>query len=492
MMLAYNGEIDAIEFGKDIKPSDLELRKEGIDLYINIKGATDSLTIQWWFAGSYPSNIAEFRFADGTILSRTEFESLLGYNVYGTSGNDYPLYGTNFNDTMYGYEGDDILIGGNGNDILDGGAGNDLLQGDRGNDTYKFGIGDGQDTISDGYYGSSTDSSLDAVELGAGITPSDLELIKENYDLRINIKGTTDSLVINNWFGSNWYKIEQFRFADGTVLTSADVDAIGYKVYGTANNDAFIGSTANDEMYGYDGNDQLNGLDGNDTISGGAGDDILSGDNGNDTLDGGTGNDTLFGGIGGDTYKFNIGSGQDTINDSDSTIGNTDTVEFGAGITASDMELVKDGFNLKINIKGTTDSLIIQNWFYGDANKIEQFKFADGTVLTSANLDTIGYKVYGTANVDSLQGSNGNDTMYGYEGNDTLQGNAGNDVIDGGAGNDTLSGGTGNDLFLFSRGGGQDTVNAYDATVGKVDAVQFASDILPTDITVKRAVIIWY
>ncbi len=50
-----------------------------------------------------------------------------------------------------------------------------------------------------------------------------------------------------------------------------------------------------------------------------------------------------------------------------------------------------------------------------------------------------------------------------------------------------MIGGTGNDLFLFSRGGGQDTISSYDATVGKLDAVQFASDILPTDVTVKRS-----
>ena len=76
--------------------------------------------------------------------------------------------------------------------------------------------------------------------------------------------------------------------------------------------------------------------------------------------------------------------------------------------------------------------------------------------------------------------------MQGGAGNDYLSGDAGNDTLDGGAGNDSLSGGTGNDLFLFGRGGGQDSINAYDATAGKLDAVQFASDILPTDITIKR------
>ncbi|MDE6698791.1 MAG: calcium-binding protein, partial [Lachnospiraceae bacterium] len=47
------------------------------------------------------------------------------------------------------------------------------------------------------------------------------------------------------------------------------------------------------------------GEEGNDTLNAGAGDDIIIG---------GKGNDVLNGGSGADTYIFNIGDGEDRIN----------------------------------------------------------------------------------------------------------------------------------------------------------------------------------
>ncbi|MCQ8130939.1 calcium-binding protein, partial [Methylomonas rivi] len=54
---------------------------------------------------------------------------------------------------------------------------------------------------------------------------------------------------------------------------------------------------------------------------------------------------------------------------------------------------------------------------------------------------------------------------------------SGNDTLDGGTGNDYLSGGTGNDSYLFSRGGGQDTVSDYDTTAGNADTLSFNEGI---------------
>ncbi len=62
-------------------------------------------------------------------------------------------------------------------------------------------------------------------------------------------------------------------------------------------------------------------------------------------------------------------------------------------------------------------------------------------------------------------------------GDERLYGNAGNDTLTGGVGNDILNGGTGNDTYLFSRGGGKDTVSDYDTTPGNTDIAVFASDI---------------
>ena len=70
--------------------------------------------------------------------------------------------------------------------------------------------------------------------------------------------------------------------------------------------------------------------------------------------------------------------------------------------------------------------------------------------------------VIGTDADETLTGTGGNDYLSGGAGNDTLNGQAGDDVLDGGSGNDTLNGGAGNDTYVFGRGYGNDTVNAYE------------------------------
>lgn len=62
-----------------------------------------------------------------------------------------------------------------------------------------------------------------------------------------------------------------------------------------------------------------------------------------------------------------------------------------------------------------------------------------------------------------MDGSAGNDTLTGGSGIDTLNGGSGNDRLIGGAGNDVMNGGANDDVFVFSAGGGHDTVTGFDA-----------------------------
>ncbi|MFZ5997814.1 MAG: calcium-binding protein [Nitrospirota bacterium] len=516
-----NTNIDTVEFGAGITLSDLEFSKESLNgwnnLVIKIKGTTDILKVTGWFNYDY-YKVDQLKFADGTMINTADIGVVIPYTIKGTTANDSltgssgrdELFGYEGNDTLSGYEGNDVLNGGAGddtlygnagNDVLDGEGGNDYLSGDAGSDTYKFGIGSGQDRI----YNYDTSTDVDTVEFGAGLTSADVEFVKDGtYDMKVNIKGTTDSLKILNWFSGNGYRVEQFKFADGTVITPADLDTtLGYKVYGTTLGESLSGTSFKDEMFGYDGNDTLSGVDGNDSINGGNGDDTLYGGTGNDVLEGGAGNDYLSGDAGNDTYKFGVGSGQDRIYNYDTST-DVDTVEFGTGITSADVEFIKSGTSdLLVSIKGTTDSLKVLNWFTSNSYRVDQFKFTDGTIITPADLDTtLGYKVYGTVAGESLSGTSFKDEMYGYEGNDTLSGNDGNDtlyggdgadtlyggngadVLDGGMGNDSLQGGAGNDTYKFGLGGGVDTINDYDTTVGNSDAADFS--VNPLDLILAR------
>ncbi|WP_305955780.1 calcium-binding protein, partial [Pseudomonas sp. CH235] len=87
---------------------------------------------------------------------------------------------------------------------------------------------------------------------------------------------------------------------------------------------------------------------------------------------------------------------------------------------------------------------------------------------------------------DELHGYGTDDLVSGGLGNDSLYGEGGNDVLVGGVGNDVMDGGAGSDIYRFERGWGQDTINNYDTTAGKIDALEFGADIKPEDLVLTR------
>lgn len=416
------------------------------------------------------SGIELFKFADGTVLTMAQIIAIA------------PAH-PDFLDIQHGTSGNDVLDGHAGPDMLDGGAGDDLLQGWAGNDVYLFGNGYGHDTILE------DDTSLintDTVQMIGGIAPADVQVIKElNGDLSLTLNAGADRLTLSNWlFGNGHNRVEQVVFADGTVWNAAML----LELSGT-------GTSSDDTLSGFDLGETLNALGGNDTVYG------LGG---NDTLIGGTGNDILDGGIGNDTYVFNPGDGIDVIIDTAGPDGGN-TLVFGAGITPADISLGLGSLLIRVGSNG--DAIHLENFDPNDAlgtHAIDSFRFADGTTLSYEQLLALGIHIDGSANDDTLYGTNvqdhmhgldGNDMLFGMDGNDMLDGDAGDDtldgylgddVLDGGAGNDGLYGGAGSDNYVFGPGSGQDAVFDDNAMMGQVNTVRIADGVLPADVTVTR------
>lgn len=405
--------------------------------------------------------------------------------LYSEAGND-ALVGGAGNDVLYGGVGNDSLHGGDGNDRLVGDAGNDYLAGDAGNDTYTFGRGAGHDTINNYDHAA---GRKDVLQLEAGVSASDIKAWRSGDDLCLKIVGTEDRVDIQYYFrddGYSDYRLEEVRFADGTVWDIETVKAMvlvagngnddiyGYEtddvITGSSDNDWLVGRGGNDTLSGGAGADSLGGDDGNDTLSGDAGEDVLSGgagndvlkggadddrlagDNGDDRLEGGTGNDYLTGGAGNDTYVFARGDGRDIVYNNDSDAGRIDGLEFAAGIAAADIVATRIGDDLSLQISGSDDRVYVQQYFRDDAAgafRLDAIRFADGTVW---NVDAVKALVQ--------VGTDGNDTLVGYVGNDTLAGGLGDDSLTGGSGDDTLSGGTGADFL--DGGDGVDTLAGDD------------------------------
>ncbi|WP_374367187.1 calcium-binding protein [Dongia sp.] len=400
-IVAGDGD-NAIVFGAGIAASDLIVRRGGIglkDVIIQIRNTADVLTLSQ-YSGASGAHVNSITFQDGTVWTDADLFALIP-----------PMSGTPL---------DDYLAGGTGDDLLDGGAGNDELDGGAGNDTYVFGRGYGEDYISNEYDDS---GSADVVEFSAGVVLSDLLLSTDGYNLFISIVGTFDQLTISSQFFdeiSVHNGIEHFRFADGTTLTSDDVRALLRQ-----------STPGDDTIYGTAGHDEV--------------------------LDGGAGNDTIISGYyDTDTILFGRGSGYDR------TIGSYgDIVQLGADISIDDLVLKKSGDGFLIEIKGTSDKLLLDHYTFLPDGK--NFLFADGDTLTQEEM----YEL-----VLSSSSTDGDDNIEGFSGR--------NDILDGGSGNDRLTGSGGGDVFRFGLGYGHDVVSSGYST----DVVEFGAGIQPEDILV--------
>ena len=250
----------------------------------------------------------------------------------------------------------------------------------------------------------------------------------------------------------------------------------------TEGDDVLRGTELGDILDARGGNDRLLGRGGNDTLIGGSGDDVL---------DGGAGHDDLRGGIGSDTYRFGRGDGNDTIIEDSWIAGETDRIEFKAGITPSDVRLERvrtvNGWqvsdDLQITLRDTGETLLVKNHF-NESNRyaVEEIAFADGTLW---GLEDIKSRVLlGEVSNDELRGFNDrDDSIVGGAGNDRLLGLSGDDTLDGGAGDDLLEGGAGSDTYRFGLGYGQDVID--EGYTAGTDTVELTASVTPLDVTVR-------
>ena len=298
------------------------------------------------------------------------------------------LTGNDADNVLTGLAGNDTLNGGAGHDALDGGLGQDTVNGGAGNDTITMLVTAGNvDTINAG-------ADTDTLVL-SGVVPGDHVVVANLASLTdqvVSIGGVADALAQTNFENLNAAGI-------GSSVNVVGSDGVNVLI-GSKGNDIIDGGAGNDQLDGGLGNDELEGDEGDDTVTGGAGNDKLEGNNGNDTLIGGAGidelegaagNDTLIGGVGNDKYAFGYGDGQDLIQE---TSGTADKLSFNRGLTVVDPEdliLSRQADNLRIALQGSTDQVMIENWFPSPSpkNRVEILEAGTGDVLLSSQVDQL-------------------------------------------------------------------------------------------------------
>ena len=431
---------DFLTLGAGIGFEDLLLSRQGEsdDLVLSIAGTDDSLTIKGQFDAAY-SGVFEKHWLDRIEL--IVFDNGAQYTWYGIMEKLVADAKTDGDDTIYGFSYEDTL---------DGGAGNDYLSGNNESDTYLFGEGDGHDVIQD-RMDNILSGNTDRVLFGSGIGLADLAFSRQGAsdDLEITLVASGDTLTLRGQFDvvhtgvfgiQTFDRIESLQFANGSTLGWSEIQDLLLDLYST------------------DGNDTIHGFDYQ------------------ETLDGGLGDDTLAGAADSDTYLFDLGGGQDTIEDNMTNVlfPDADRVVFGPGLAPADLQLSRSGESLVIDVASSSDRLTIQNMFSADnlGNRyweIESFEFADGTVWTRSDIQEA-----------LLQGTAGADTLIGFYSADSL---------DGGAGNDLLSGGNGGDSYVFGAGYGNDRIDdaATSIFADHGDRLVFAAGITTADVTLGRS-----
>jgi Ca2+-binding RTX toxin-like protein len=233
--------------------------------------------------------------------------------------------------TITGTAGNDTLTGGSGNDTINGLGGADSMTGGLGNDRLDGGAGN------------------DTMLGGAG---DDTYVVAQSNDITTeNANEGIDTVLssVTRTLGNN---LENLTLTGTTAINGT----------GNALNNVLTGNSASN------------------TLNGGAG---------NDTLDGQGGADTLIGGTGNDSYMLGRGYGADLIQENDAAAGNTDIAQFLAGVSREQVWFERSGNSLVASIIGTSDRLTVQNWYAGAANRVEQFRTADGSTLLVSNVQNL-------------------------------------------------------------------------------------------------------
>ena len=156
-----------------------------------------------------------------TLGNHVENLTLTGSSLINGTGNtlDNVLTGNGAVNTLAGAAGNDTYAGGAGNDIL-----NDTST--TSNDVYRWGIGEGNDAITDA-------GGADRIEISAGVSASQITLTRATNDLLVGITGAADGLTIRNWYVGTANRIEEIRLSDGTIINAGTVAPLSV-IVGTA------------------------------------------------------------------------------------------------------------------------------------------------------------------------------------------------------------------------------------------------------------------
>ena len=464
-------ETAVLRFRNGINASTVSVTLVGDDLVIG--SGADALTIVDYNLRQSAS--LEIQFDDGSTLTPAQWDVIT--TRVGTLHGD-TMGGGSLNDTFNALSGDDVLRGGAGNDVFVGGGGTDTIYGGAGDDTFRYGLGDGRDYI----YGSADDlAGNDTLELGAGIGRNDITLYRTDTALYVVMNATGNYIQANWTSGVADHAIDVIRFADGTTLTAAQIDAMSLPAPPQL---AFYGTSAGSTVTG-------NALSNDFTA-------VYSNTPG--AFVGGKGDDRYFVNEGATTPNIveNAGEGTDTVYTQLNYYQLQDNVEnlvvsAGTWITPDPRTYIGNALSNVIDVSGAGDYATGYRLDGGAGADVLIGGTSDDTYVVdtladqiiessrSTSIDTVEASIsYSIATRNELE----NITLTGTTAT-TATGNSKDNRLDGSksSGANVLTGGLGNDTYIVgagdsvveSAGEGSDTAVFETGATGAFSAAGFAN-----------------
>ncbi len=306
--------------------------------------------------------------------------------------------GNNLNNTITGNDGDNIIDGVSGINTLQGGKGDDtyIINSTNANDVIVENADEGDDTVQ-----SSITYTLNMNNVENLVLTGDSAINGTGNELDNYIVGNEQNNILSGnagndiLYGGGGQDTLKGGIGDDTYIIDSEETSI------IENSNEGIDTIISNINYTLGANIENLVLAGSENLTGTGNslNNTITGNDYNNTFIGGTGNDTLQGGTGADTYIFNRGDGQDIIDENSPNSNAIDKIKFGANITQNDIEIVRQGYDLILSIKGTSDKITIKNSNLVFGSRIERFEFADGSYIDGNALYTI---TNGNGNYDTL------------------------------------------------------------------------------------------
>ena len=415
-----NGQAgDVLAFGTGISASELSASApDGKDLILTIGTSGSQITLSNMLVASQVINsgetlnygVSEITFADGTTLSPTQVIALLNT-------------GSHLNTT---------LSAGGGDNTLDPAGYAHVIDGNGGTDTILYNRGYGNLLINEQNAAGPEQSIL---ELGSAIAVADIVISGDAHgDILLTDTVTGAKITLANMLesGANGiaYGVGSVEFdSTGTMLTAAQLIA-----------DAETGAPLNTTLYA------------------GAG---------NTTFQTGGYAQSVNGNGGADTILYTPTEGNLQINEYDPDGPEQSVLQFGSGISATDLSIATDGYGDVIVQLGTTgDEIGLTNMLSGTQYGVGSFAFADGTTLSAAQIEA------GLATIAAAS-----TTLYSTLSSETLDTKGYFSAIQGNGGADTI---------IYDPGYGNLSITEQSYPDPEQSVLQFGTGISEADVAVSQ------